>query len=98
MLKNTFLVALTTLILWTNAALADTLSGTIVHKDGSKVAKTAKITTSWNSEHGKYSADGEYKIDFKGKVGKKVTIYVNGDKYTEIEVKGDTTLDIKLKK
>ncbi len=93
-----FLVALTTVILSAGTCLADTLSGTIVHKDGSKVRKTAKITNSWNSDHAKYLADGEYKIDFKGKVGKKVTIYVNGDKYTEIEVKGDTKLDIKLKK
>ena len=98
MLKNLFLVVLTTVILWTGTCLADTLSGTIVHKDGSKVLKTAKITNSWNSDHATYPKDGEYKIDFKGKVGKKVTIYVNGDKYTEIEVKGDTKLDIKLKK
>lgn len=98
MLKNMFLVALTTVFLWTGTCLADTLSGTIHHKDGSKVAKTAKITTSWNSERGTYPADGKYIIDFKGKVGKKVTIYVNGDKYTEIEVKDDTKLDIKLTK
>ncbi len=98
MLKNLFLIALTTVILSVGTCLADTLSGTIHHKDGSKVKKTAKITNSWNSDHATYPADGEYKIDFKGKVGKKVTIYVNGDKYTEIEVKGDTKLDIKLKK
>lgn len=98
MLKKQFLVVLATLILSTGSSLADTLSGTIVHKDGSKVLKTAKITNSWNSDHATYPKDGEYKIDFKGKVGKKVTIYVNGDKYTEIEVKGDTKLDIKLKK
>ena len=96
MLKNMFLVVLTTVFLWTSSCLADTLSGTIVHKDGSKVLKTAKITNSWNSEHGTYPKDGEYKIDFKGKVGKKVSIYVNGYTYTEIEVKGDTKLDIKL--
>ena len=98
MLKNILLVAMTTVFAWTGSVFADTLSGTIHHKDGSKVKKTAKITNSWNSDHAKYTADGEYKIDFKGKVGKKVTIYVNGDKYTEIEVKGDTKLDIKLKK
>ena len=92
MLKNFLLVAMTTVFAWTGSVFADTLSGTIHHKDGSKVKKTAKITNSWNSDHAKYPADGEYKIDFKGKVGKKVTIYVNGDKYTEIEVKGDTKL------
>lgn len=98
MLKNILLVAIVAVFTWTGTAFADTLSGTIHHKDGSKVLKTAKITNSWNSERGTYPADGEYKIDFKGKVGKKVTIYVNGDKYTEIEVKGDTTLNIKLTK
>lgn len=98
MFKNKFLVSLAIVILWSGTCLADTLSGTIVHKDGSKVKKTSKITNSWNSDHATYPKDGEYKIDFKGKVGKKVTIYVDGDKYTEIEVKGDTKLDIKLKK
>jgi len=98
MLKNILLVAVTIVFAWTGSVFADTLSGTIHHKDGSKVAKTAAITTSWNSERGTYPANGEYKIDFKGKVGKRITIYVNGDKYTVIEVKGDTTLNINLTK
>ncbi|MDB5389414.1 MAG: hypothetical protein JWM11_5060 [Planctomycetaceae bacterium] len=79
-------------------ACADKLYGTIVHKDGSKVKKTRKISTSWNSKKAKYTADGEYELDFGKKVGKKITVYVDGDTYTEIEVKGDTKLDIQLKK
>jgi len=80
------------------SAFADELYGTILHKDGSKVAKTARISTSWNGETVRYPANGEYRLDFKGKVGKKVTVYVNGEKYTEIEVKGDTKLDIQLRR
>jgi len=98
MVKNALIAVIVTVGLLAGTSFADTLSGTIHHKDGSKVLRTAKITTSWNSEKGTYPADGEYKIDFKGKVGKKITIYVNGDKYTEIEVKGDTKLNIKLTK
>lgn len=85
-------------MLFASSAYADKLYGTILHKDGSKVAKTARISTSWNSNTGRYTANGEYELDFGGKVGKKFTVYVNGDKYTEIEVKGDTRLDIRLRK
>ena len=92
------LTVVVVLFLSAGVSLADTLSGTIHHKDGSKVNKTAKISTSWNGEQATYPASGEYKIDFKGKVGKKVTVYVNGEKYTEIEVKGDTKLDIQLRR
>lgn len=92
------LAVVVALFLSGGVVLGDTLSGTIVHKDGSKVNKTARVSTSWNDEVATYPASGEYKIDFKGKVGKKITIYVNGDKYTVIEVKGDTTLNIRLTK
>jgi len=92
------LTVVVVLFLSAGVSLADTLSGTIHHKDGSKVNKTAKISTSWNGEQATYPASGEYKIDFKGKVGKKITIYVNGDTYTVIEVKGDTRLNIRLTK
>lgn len=99
MMSRLRFLALATAVLMTGGICAgDTLSGTIVHKDGTKVKKTAKITTSWNSERGTYPADGQYKIDFKGKVGKKITVYVNGDKYDEVMVKGDTTLNIKLRR
>ena len=72
------------LFLSAGVSLADMLSGTIHHKDGSKVNKTAKVSTSWNGEVATYPASGEYKIDFKGKVGKKITIYVNGDKHKHL--------------
>ena len=76
--------------------LADSLYGTCVRKDGSKVDGTVKISTDWNDEKA-YPKNGQYRLDFGGKVGKKVTVYVNGSKYTTITVKGDTELNIKMK-
>jgi hypothetical protein len=88
-----FAAALISLLL-TTPLFADTLYGTIRYKDGSKDKGVSAITTSWNSERGKNDGNGNYTLDFKGKVGKKITVYVNGKKLTEIEVKGDTKLDI----
>ena len=73
---------------------ADSLYGSITFKDKSKDKGTTAITTSWNSAKGKSDGNGMYKIDFGGKVGKRVTVYVNGKRYSEALVKGDTELDI----
>lgn len=81
---------------FTSDVLADSLYGTCVRKDGSKVDGTVKISTDWNGEKA-YPKKGEYRLDFGGKVGKKVIVYVDGAKYTTITVKGDTRLDIKMK-
>lgn len=97
-MRKRLMLTVTCLLFLTGEAMADKLYGTIVHKDGSKVLKTKRISTSWNSTTARYTANGEYELDFGGKVGKKVTVYVDGDRYTEIEVKGDTRLDIKLTK
>lgn len=97
MLRHLAMIAICVLLFSENA-LADKLYGSIVHKDGSKVKKTARISTSWNSKTARYTADGEYELEFGEKVGKKITIYVNGDKYTTIKIEDDTRLDIKLKK
>ena len=91
-------IAITVVLFCAASVFADTLSGTILHKDGSKVAKTSRISTSFNSNTATYPANGEYKLDFGAKVGKRITVYVDGDRYIEIEVKGDTKLNIKLKK
>ncbi len=79
-----------------SAVLADSLYGTIRYKDGSKDKGVSAITTSWNSERGKNDGNGNYKLDFKGKVGKTITVYVNGKTYTTIKVKGDTRLNITI--
>ena len=78
------------------SALADSLYGTIKYKDGSKDRGVAAITTSWNSRRGKNDGKGNYRLDFKGKVGKEITVYVNGKRYTKITVKGDTKLNIRI--
>ena len=82
------------MVLLCGSVCADTLSGSIKFKDGSKDKGVTRITTSWNKKTGKSDGKGHYTLDFGGKVGKKVTVYVNGKKYSEIEVKGDTKLDI----
>jgi hypothetical protein len=75
-------------------ASADSLYGTVRFKDGSKDRGTTRITQSWNGKHAKLDGKGNYTLDFGGKVGKKITVYVEGKRYTEIEVKGKTRLDI----
>jgi hypothetical protein len=84
------------LSLLTAEVFADSLYGKCVRNDGSKVDGTVKVSTDWNDEKA-YPKNGQYRLDFGGKVGKKVTVYVNGSKYTTITVKGDVKLDIKVK-
>lgn len=81
------------LLLLAAPALADSIYGTARYKDGSKVDGTATISTSWNGKKA-FPKGGEYELDFGGKVGQKITIYVNGSRYTEIVVDGRTRLDI----
>lgn len=76
-----------------NATFADSLHGSCKRKDGSKVDGTVTISTSWNNKKA-YPKNGLYRLDFGGDVGKEITVYVNGDRYTVIKVKGDTRLDI----
>lgn len=82
------------ILLLAGSVYADTLSGSIKFKDGSTDKGTTRISSSWNSKTGKSDGKGNYTLDFGGKVGKKVTIFVNGKKYTEVEVKGDARLNI----
>lgn len=82
-------------LLMTASAMADSLVGTCKYKDGSKADGTVTVSTSWNSKKA-YPKKGDYELDFGAKIGKKVTVYVNGKKYTEIEVKGRTRLDITM--
>ena len=89
-------VAMACLVFFAGNAMADKLYGTIKYKDGSKDKGVSAITTSRNDERGKNDGKGNYTLDFKGKVGKKVTVYVNGKTYVEILVKGDTVLDITI--
>jgi hypothetical protein len=76
---------------------ADTLSGTCKRADGSKVDGTATISTSWNSKKA-FPQGGLYRLDFGGKVGKTITVYVDGQRYTVIKVDGDAILNIVIGK
>lgn len=78
------------------SASADTLYGTVKFKDGSKDIGTTSISQSYNSKKAKLDKNGKYKLDFGTKVGSKVTVYVNGTKYTTITVDGDTELNITI--
>lgn len=89
-----FLSAILLCGLLTTIASGDSLYGTIKFKDGSKDRGTTAITQSWNNKRAKLDGKGGYRLDFGGKVGKKVTVYVEGKRYAEIEVKGDVRLDI----
>lgn len=87
-------MALFVLILLPGAVAADSLYGSIRFKDGSKDRGTTAVTTSWNNKRGVPDGNGNYTLDFGGKVGRRITVYVNGSRYREVEVKGDTRLDI----
>ena len=91
---RTFIFGLFLTTALTTVASADTLYGTIKFKDGSKDRGTTSVTQSWNNKKAKLDGKGGYTLDFGGKVGKKVTVYVEGKKYAVIEVKGDVKLDI----
>lgn len=69
--------------------------GTAVHSDGSRVDRTARIGTSWNSNVA-YPRMGKYELDLGSNPRKEITVYVNGMRYTKIHVDGDTRLDIRL--
>ena len=90
------------ILLLSTLVLADSLYGTVTYKNKNKSTeqkntdkKTLIINTSWDyGRTAQIDEKGNYKIDFQTKVGEKVSVFVNGNKYTEIEIKGDTKLDI----
>jgi hypothetical protein len=69
--------------------------GTAVRSDGSKVDRTTRISTSWNS-HDAFPHDGEYELELGSNPKQSITLYVDGMTYTEVYVDGDTRVDIHL--
>jgi hypothetical protein len=69
--------------------------GTAIHSDGSKVDRTARISTSWNSTVS-FPKDGRYELDLGDNPRQKITVYVNGMRYSTVYVDGDTRLDVRL--
>jgi len=71
------------------------IHGTATRSDGSKVDRTARISTSWNSTVA-FPADGKYRLDLGSNPKQEITVYVDGMTYTTIFVDGDTRLDIQV--
>ncbi|MBI2805452.1 MAG: hypothetical protein HYX68_10790 [Planctomycetes bacterium] len=92
--KSVSVLALLALFFVAGLAQADTLFGTVRFKDGSKDRGTTAITTSYNNRRGSLDANGNYTLDFGTKVNARVTVYVNGRRYTTIMVRGNTRLNI----
>ena len=69
--------------------------GTAIRSDGSKVDRTARISTSWNSNTA-YPKNGEYSLELGSNPRQEITVYVDGMTYKEIYVDGSTRLDIRL--
>lgn len=105
MLKT--LASVVLILAFSVSVMADSLYGSIKYKDKEKNRSEEKnrpvekkkivINTSWDyAKVAELDEKGNYKIDFGEKVGEKISVYVNGNKYTEIEIKGDTKLDITI--
>ena len=71
------------------------LYGSASRRDGSKIDGTATVSTSWNGNRG-YPRNGQYSLDLGSNPRQKITVYVDGSRYTEIYVDGDFRLDIHL--
>lgn len=69
--------------------------GTAHRADGSKIDGTATVSTSWNGTKA-YPRAGQYRLDLGGNPRQRVTIYVDGQTYTEVLVDGDVRIDIRL--
>lgn len=81
------------------SVMADSLYGSVKfqnkEKSSTEEKKKVVINTSWDyAKVAELDEKGNYKIDFGEKVGQKISVFINGNKYMEIEVKGDTKLDI----
>ncbi|MBI4851338.1 MAG: hypothetical protein HY819_05870 [Acidobacteria bacterium] len=99
MLKS--LASLCLVLLFSISVMADSLYGSVKFKDKEKEKnkteekKKIVINTSWDyAKTAELDEKGNYKIDFGEKVGQKISVFINGNKYKEIEVNGDTRLDI----
>ncbi len=75
------------------------IKGNVKRSDGSKVDKSATISTSWNNKKA-YPSNGSYTLDLGSSAcGKSIEVYINGysvGKYT-IPSNGFVTVNITLK-
>ena len=71
------------------------LYGSAQRPDGSRIDGTATVSTSWNGNKA-YPRNGQYTLDLGSNPCQKITVYVDGRRYSEIYVNGDVRLDIRL--
>ncbi len=67
--------------------------GSARRKDGSKVDGTMTVSTSWNSNKA-YPRNGQYNLDLGSNPKQRITVYVDGMRYTEVHVDGNVCVDI----
>jgi len=80
-------------------ALACGIEGSVHRTDGSKVNKTATISTSWNGQT-VVPANGKYKLDLGNNVcGESITVYINHNTVGRYKIpkKGYAVINIVLK-
>ncbi|MCI5209224.1 MAG: hypothetical protein D3910_10615 [Candidatus Electrothrix sp. ATG2] len=94
-MKNTIIIAfLLSLFSATTVFAGDAcLHGTAKWRGGSKIDGSSRISTSWNDKEA-YPKNGNYRLCMGSNPKQKITIYLNGKKYTEMYIDGDTRLDI----
>ena len=77
-----------------STAFGACLYGTAVNSDGSKINGSAKVSTSWNGKVA-YPRNGKYELCLGSNPKASITVYLDGRKYTQIYVSGDTRLDMR---
>ncbi len=97
-MKRFFVLALITLFFASGIAYASDacIYGTAVYRDGSKSDGEATISTSWNNKKA-WAKNGKYRLCLGSNPNKKITVYVNGSKYKELYVNGNTELKIVIR-
>ncbi len=70
------------------------LYGSAVNSDGSKIDGSAKVSTSWNGKQA-FPRNGKYQLCLGSNPKASITVYLDGRKYTQIHVNGDTRLDLR---
>jgi hypothetical protein len=69
--------------------------GSAYRRDGSKVNGTMRVSTSWNANEA-FPRDGQYRLDLGTNPRQRITVYVDGMRYTEIYVDGEQRVDLRV--
>ncbi len=95
MKKTAGILGLSLLVLIATAAWAGEacLYGKAVWASGDKIDGSSRVSTSWNGNTA-YPRNGEYRLCLGSNPKKTITVYLNGDRYGEVYVDGNTRFDI----